>query len=126
MAALRPPILWLTIGKAETSIFLVSTPNSPWPKTLTPGLFMRWAWDDGKTETFATLPPVAADFCCVTAALTTARALETYYRIEEIWPQKPGPIHWQLSPDFQDIRNPGYNRDRGPVHFWAIRFHVEY
>jgi hypothetical protein len=52
--------------------------------------------------------------------------LETYYRFEYIWPEKPGPVRWQLGPDFQDIRNPGYNRDRGPVHFWALRLHVEY
>jgi hypothetical protein len=52
--------------------------------------------------------------------------LEAYYRFQISWPQKPGPIRWQLSPDYQDIRNPGYNRDRGPVHFWAVRLHVEY
>ncbi|HEY6451215.1 MAG TPA: carbohydrate porin [Steroidobacteraceae bacterium] len=52
--------------------------------------------------------------------------LESYYRIEYSWPARPGPIHWQLSPDFQFIENPGYNRDRGPVRFWGIRLHVEY
>jgi high affinity Mn2+ porin len=52
--------------------------------------------------------------------------LEAYYRIEYTWPQRPGPIHWQLSPDFQYIQNPGYNRDRGPVHVWGVRFHLEY
>jgi carbohydrate-selective porin OprB len=52
--------------------------------------------------------------------------LEIYYRIEETWPRQPWPIRWQLSPDYQQILNPGYNGDRGPVHFWAIRFHVEY
>lgn len=52
--------------------------------------------------------------------------LEAYYRLEYTWPDHPGPIHWQLSPDFQYIENPGYNRDRGPVHFWGIRLHVEY
>jgi carbohydrate-selective porin OprB len=52
--------------------------------------------------------------------------LESYYRLEEIWPEKPGPIHWQLSPDFQYIQNPAYNRDRGPVHVWGVRFHLEY
>jgi hypothetical protein len=31
----------------------------------------------------------------------------------------------QVTPDFQYIRNPAYNRDRGPVKFWAIRFHLE-
>jgi len=52
--------------------------------------------------------------------------LEAYYRFEHIWPERPGPIHWQLSPDFQYIQNPGYNRDRGPVHFWGVRLHLEY
>jgi len=52
--------------------------------------------------------------------------LEAYYRIEYTWPQRPGPIRWQLSPDFQYIQNPGYNRDRGPVHVWGVRFHLEY
>ena len=52
--------------------------------------------------------------------------LEAYYRIEQIWPMKPGPVHWELGPDYQDIRHPGFNQDRGPVHFWALRFHVEY
>jgi high affinity Mn2+ porin len=54
------------------------------------------------------------------------QVLEAYYRIEYTWPQRPGPIHWQLSPDFQYIQNPGYNRDRGPVHFWSVRFRLEY
>ncbi|HEY8229526.1 MAG TPA: carbohydrate porin [Rhodanobacteraceae bacterium] len=31
-----------------------------------------------------------------------------------------------LSPDFQFIRDPGYNRDRGPARFIGIRAHVEY
>jgi hypothetical protein len=52
--------------------------------------------------------------------------LEAYYRFEHTWPERPGPIHWQLSPDFQYVQNPGYNRDRGPVHIWGIRLHVEY
>ncbi len=51
--------------------------------------------------------------------------LESYYRIGLNWPQQPA-LRWQLSPDFQYVRNPGYNQDRGPVHFWALRFHVEY
>ena len=54
------------------------------------------------------------------------RILEAYYRLAYTWPERPGPIHWQLSPDFQYIENPGYNRDRGPVRFWGIRLHVEY
>jgi high affinity Mn2+ porin len=52
--------------------------------------------------------------------------LEAYYRLEHTWPEQPGPVHWQLGPDFQYVRNPGYNRDRGPVHFWALRLHLEY
>lgn len=31
-----------------------------------------------------------------------------------------------LSPDFQYIRNPGYNRDRGPARFYGIRAHAEF
>jgi len=51
--------------------------------------------------------------------------LESYYRIGLNWPEHPA-LRWQLSPDFQYVRNPGYNQDRGPVHFWALRFHLEY
>lgn len=51
--------------------------------------------------------------------------LEAYYRLQYTGPH-PGPIRWQLSPDFQYIQNPGYNRDRGPVHVWGVRFHLEY
>jgi hypothetical protein len=133
------------------------------------GLFMRWGWDDGKTETFAFtevdqeisaggqlsgvhwarsddrlgvavasqglsgphrqyLQAGGCGFLLCDGRLNYGREqiLEAYYRIEELWPKRPGPIRWQLGPDFQDIRNPGYNRDRGPVHFWAIRLHIEY
>ncbi len=31
-----------------------------------------------------------------------------------------------LSPDFQYMRNPGYNRDRGPARFIGIRAHAEF
>ncbi|HUI61271.1 MAG TPA: carbohydrate porin [Steroidobacteraceae bacterium] len=58
--------------------------------------------------------------------------LELYYRIAVPWPLGHGsgvlqryPLQLQLSPDFQYIRNPGYNSDRGPVHLWALRFHLE-
>ncbi|HEX9140550.1 MAG TPA: carbohydrate porin [Steroidobacteraceae bacterium] len=51
--------------------------------------------------------------------------LESYYRIGLNWPEQPA-LRWQLSPDFQYVRNPSYNQDRGPVRFWALRFHVEY
>jgi high affinity Mn2+ porin len=48
--------------------------------------------------------------------------MELYYRLQLPW-------QWarvQFSPDFQYIRNPGYNADRGPVTFWGLRFHVEH
>jgi high affinity Mn2+ porin len=50
--------------------------------------------------------------------------LECYYRVE--LPQLAGRLRLQLSPDFQFIRNPGYNHDRGPVSFAGLRFHLEY
>jgi high affinity Mn2+ porin len=133
------------------------------------GLFLRWGWNDGRTESFAftevdrevsfggQLSGIhwgrAADRLALAVASNglsgphreysaaggcgfllcdgrlnyrNEQILETYYRIEEIFPRQPWPIRWQLGPDYQDIRNPGYNHDRGPVHFWAIRFHVEY
>jgi high affinity Mn2+ porin len=31
-----------------------------------------------------------------------------------------------LSPDFQYVINPGYNKDRGPVAVWALRLHTEF
>ena len=52
--------------------------------------------------------------------------VELYYRLQRVWPENPGPIRWQIGPDFQFIRNPGFNSDRGPVGFFAIRLHVEY
>lgn len=33
--------------------------------------------------------------------------------------------HFQISPDYQFVVNPAYNKDRGPVHVFAIRAHVE-
>ncbi len=45
--------------------------------------------------------------------------LETYYN----WK----PAEWlALALDFQYARNPGYNRDRGPVSIFAVRGHVEF
>jgi high affinity Mn2+ porin len=58
--------------------------------------------------------------------------LEVYYNAGLPWPFnettrvfRKYPLKIQLTPDFQYIRNPGYNRDRGPVRFWALRFHLE-
>jgi high affinity Mn2+ porin len=45
--------------------------------------------------------------------------VEAYYRIALMG-------HVQLSPDFQYIRNPGMNSDRGPVKFVGFRLHIEY
>ena len=58
--------------------------------------------------------------------------LELYYRVQLPWPFNDStqvlqkyPLKIQLTPDFQYIRNPAYNRDRGPVKFWAVRLHLE-
>lgn len=57
---------------------------------------------------------------------TPERVLETYYRAG--WTLRYGAValRVQLSPDFQYIQNPGFNQDRGPVRFYALRLHVEY
>ncbi|WP_366183966.1 carbohydrate porin [Flavobacterium ovatum] len=34
--------------------------------------------------------------------------------------------NFTLSPDYQYIINPGYNKDRGPVQFLSLRFHTEF
>lgn len=51
--------------------------------------------------------------------------LELYYRYQYVSSHAPS-VRLQLSPDFQYIRNPGDNQDRGPVRFWTLRVHVEY
>jgi high affinity Mn2+ porin len=44
---------------------------------------------------------------------------ETYYSI--------GIVAWaQLTADYQYVRNPAYNRDRGPVSIWALRLHMQF
>ena len=49
----------------------------------------------------------------------TEQILETYYAFQA---QK-----WlQLSIDYQYIRNPAYNADRGPVSIYAVRAHVQF
>jgi high affinity Mn2+ porin len=45
--------------------------------------------------------------------------LESYYRFQA------GKL-FQVSPDVQYIRNPGYNRDRGPATVLSLRFHFEH
>lgn len=44
---------------------------------------------------------------------------EAYYRIQL-------GKYAQLSPDFQFIENPGYNRDRGPARVYGLRLHLQY
>ena len=45
--------------------------------------------------------------------------VETYYSV--------GIVSWaQLSADYQYVRNPAYNRDRGPVSIWALRLHLQF
>ena len=133
------------------------------------GVFLRWGWNDGRTESFAFteaesefsiggqlagtswnrpndrlalafasnglsgphrhyLAAGGSGFLLDDGRLNYGREqiIESYYRFEVIWPRNPGPISWQLSPDLQLIRDPGYNRDRGPVRFLALRLHVEY
>ena len=34
--------------------------------------------------------------------------------------------HLFVSPDFQYIRHPGYNRDRGPARFYGVRVHAQF
>jgi len=47
------------------------------------------------------------------------QVVETYYSV--------GIVSWsQLSADYQYVRNPAYNRDRGPVSIWALRLHMQF
>ncbi len=47
------------------------------------------------------------------------QTLETFYRVQL-------GRYAQLSPDFQYIQNPGYNRDRGPVEVYSLRLRLNY
>jgi high affinity Mn2+ porin len=51
---------------------------------------------------------------------------ETYYAAQWTFAPTRLPLHLQLAPDFQYMENPGYNRVRGPVRFYAVRVHLEY
>lgn len=52
--------------------------------------------------------------------------LESYYRAQWTWSRGSSSLRAQLSPDFQYLRNPGFNHDRGPVQVYALRLHLEY
>ena len=54
------------------------------------------------------------------------QVLEGYYRAQWDWTLGAAALRVQLSPDLQLIRNPGFNRDRGPVRLYALRLHLEY
>jgi hypothetical protein len=51
------------------------------------------------------------------------QVFETYYRIQLCSFHN---LIFQLSPDFQIIRNPAYNMDRGPCEVYGIRLHIYY
>jgi high affinity Mn2+ porin len=52
--------------------------------------------------------------------------LESYYRLQVFDAIGRLPVRMQLGPDVQLIRNPGFNQDRGPARFYALRVHLEY
>lgn len=126
------------------------------------GLFARYGWNDGKTESFVftevdrslsfggqlsgmhwhrgqdrvgvayVIESLSSDHRAYLAAGGSGfvlgdgrldygheRILEMYYSFQPI-------AHVWLSPDFQLVDNPGYNRDRGPAKFVGIRAHLEY
>ena len=57
----------------------------------------------------------------------TERVLETYYRLAlPEWGVRVGKLQSALSAGFQYIVNPGYNRDRGPVTTYTLRWHSEF
>jgi high affinity Mn2+ porin len=129
------------------------------------GVFARFGWNDGKTESFAftevdQLASVGGELsgnhwqraddvvgvAVVDEGLSAwhreylaagglgfllgdghldyahEQILEAYYRLQLPWKW----AHVQISPDYQFIRNPGFNAARGPVSFYAIRFHIEH
>lgn len=47
------------------------------------------------------------------------QVLEAYYRFEPV-------RHVQLSVDYQRIKNPGFNQDRGPANVMGFRIHLDY
>jgi hypothetical protein len=55
------------------------------------------------------------------------RVFETYYRwVLPEWGSRAGAVQTALSAGYQHISNPGYNRDRGPVHTYTLRWHSEF
>ena len=57
----------------------------------------------------------------------TERVFETYYRLAlPEWSMRAGKLQTSLSLGVQSITNPGYNRDRGPVQTYSVRWHSEF
>jgi hypothetical protein len=126
------------------------------------GAFMRWGWNDGKTESFAyteveghlsagvqvagshwrrtadrfgiaglrhTIGSAHRDYLAAgglgfllgDGRLTYGPEsfVESYYRMQ--WGS-----YLQLGPDVQYVRNPGYNRDRGPAWVSTLRANLRY
>ena len=126
------------------------------------GLFARYGWNDGHTESFAftevdrgaslgvqvsgarwhrtqdrlgiaiamnALSRGHHDYLAAGGCgflLCDSRLAYGHEEIAEIYYAIQLLPHVTLSPDFQFIRNPGYNRDRGPARFIGIRAHLEY
>ncbi|MGH8184092.1 MAG: carbohydrate porin [Rhodanobacteraceae bacterium] len=126
------------------------------------GLFARYGWNDGHTESFVftevdrdasvgaqvsgvhwrraqdrlgiavAMNALSHDHRDYLAAggcgflLCDGRLDYGHEEIAEIYYAMQLLPHITLSPDFQFIRNPGYNRDRGPARFVGIRAHIEY
>jgi Carbohydrate-selective porin len=126
------------------------------------GVFARWGWNDGKTESFAFteveghlsgglqlsgahwgrqddrfglagvrhtigslhqqyLAHGGIGFLLGDGALNYGpeTILETYYRAQL-------GKYFELGPDLQYVKNPGYNRDRGPASIFGLRLNFRY
>ena len=126
------------------------------------GAFLRWGWNDGRTESFAFseveghlsagaqlsgthwgrdadrigLAVLRHSIGDVHRAYLAAGGVgfllgdgslnygpETF--VESYYRAQVGP-YLQLSPDVQYVRNPGYNRDRGPAWITTVRANLRY
>lgn len=126
------------------------------------GLFARYGWNDGRTESFVftevdrdaslgaqvsgvhwrraqdrlgiafdmdALSREHRDYLAAGGSgflLGDGRLDYSHERIAEVYYAFRPFAHFTLSPDFQFIRAPGYNRDRGPARFFGLRAHLEY
>ena len=55
------------------------------------------------------------------------RVFETYYQFAlPDWASRAGKVQSAVSAGFQHLTNPGYNRDRGPVRIFSLRWHSEF